>query len=499
MKLWAEGNDAVLGLTWSAAGPWVGAAVSLAVMLTAMTHVLVRKRDARSAAYWVVIILFVPLLGTLFYLLFGINSIRRQGRHLRQGATSGTASAAAVVTSGSLEVCVLPATIEARKREGDCLLALTLDRISRFHFTNCNAVRALHNGDETLPRMIAAIQGAERSVTLASYIFEATGIGAEFVEALAAATRRGVAVRVMVDDAGTRYGWPPVTRELRRLGVPVRRFMPNRFITRLLTLNLRNHRKVMVVDGRLGFTGGMNIREGNMLSRQPSHPVRDLHFEIEGPVVAQLQQVFAEDWEFCCGEVLEGEAFFPMLAEVGGSSALGLPDGPDADVEVMPTALFAALSAARQSIRILTPYFLPNPTLIGALKLAVLRGVEVEIITPERNNIPLVSWAAQTLYPELLEGGVRIYESPPPFDHSKLFLVDEAWSFIGSTNWDPRSLRLNFEFNLACHDPELAARMTQEFAAKRAESVAVSLEKLAQARPGQWLRNGVARLFIPLL
>ena len=496
LALWTEAG---LGMTWTNAGPWLGAAVSLAVMVSALTHVLLRKRDARSAAYWVVIILFVPLLGTLFYLLFGINYIRRQGRNLRPGTTSGTASSGVLPGATALEACVLPATIDAKERGGDCQLALTLDRISRFHFTNGNAVRALHNGDETLPIMIRAIQEAERSVTLASYIFEATGIGAEFVEALAAATRRGVEVRVMVDDAGTRYGWPPVTRELRRLGVPVRRFMPNRFITRLLTLNLRNHRKLMVVDGRLGFTGGMNIREGNMLSRKPSHPVRDLHFEVRGPVVAQLQQVFAEDWEFCCGEVLEGEAFFPELTEVGGSSALGLPDGPDADVEVMPTALFAALSAARQSIRILTPYFLPSPTLMGALKLAVLRGVEVEILTPERNNIPLVSWAARTLYPELLEGGVRIFESPPPFDHSKIFLVDEAWSFIGSTNWDPRSLRLNFEFNLACHDGELAARMRQEFDTKKAESVAVSLEALGKATPGERLRNGVARLFIPLL
>ncbi len=475
---------------------WLGALLSLAVALTAMLHVLLRKRDPRSAAYWVVIILFVPLLGTLFYLLFGINYIRRQARHLRQGAAGGSASGA---MPPQPVMCVLPSSIDPAERSGDGQLALTLDRISRFQFTNGNAVRALHNGDETLPIMIAAIAGAEKSVTLASYIFEANGIGAEFVAALAAAAQRGVEVRVMVDDAGTRYGWPPVTRELRRLGVPVRRFMPNRFVTRLLTFNLRNHRKLLVADGKLAFTGGMNIREGNMLARNPSHPVRDLHFEVRGPVVAQLQQVFAEDWEFCCGEVLEGEAFYPQLVEAGKTSALGLPDGPDADVEVMPTALFAALSAARQSVKILTPYFLPNPTLIGALKLAVLRGVKVEVITPARNNIPLVSWAARTLYPELIRGGVRLFESPPPFDHSKIFLVDDAWSFIGSTNWDPRSLRLNFEFNLACHDRELAARLEQEFAEKRAESCPVTMQELVSASFAQQLRNGAARLFIPLL
>lgn len=468
------------------------ALISLAAAVATGLHVLLKKRDARSAAYWLVIVTFVPFLGSIFYLLFGINLIRRQGRKLRQAPPS-----VASVEAGLF--CPLPTGLDPSMRESDCQLAQTLDRISRFQFTTGNSVRVLHNGDEALPTMIAAIESAKKSVTLASYIFEATGIGAEFVVALERAVKRGVEVRVMVDDAGTRYGWPPVTRELRRLGVPVRRFMPNRFIKRLVTLNLRNHRKVMVVDGLLGFTGGMNVREGNMLSRSPGHPVQDLHFEICGPVVEQLQHVFAEDWEFCCGEVLEGEIFYPKQVAVGDTSALGLPDGPDADVEVMPTALFAALNAARKSVRILTPYFLPNPTLMGALSLCALRGVEVTIITPAKNNIALVSWAAWTLYPELMERGCRIFESLPPFDHSKIFVVDEVWSFVGSTNWDPRSLRLNFEFNIACYDLELGARLSREVEVKRALSVEVTDAMIEGLTLRERLRNGVARLFIPLL
>jgi len=470
---------------------WVG--LSLAIAGGAIVHVLLKKRDPRSAAYWVVIVTFVPLLGTLFYLLFGINLIRRHGRKLRVLADHHGGSGAAGFA------CPLPQKLDAQLHGADCLLAETLNRISRFPFTMGNAIKVLHNGDEALPRMIAAIAGAKQSVTLGSYIFEATGVGGEFVEALAAAHQRGVAVRVMVDDAGTRYGWPPVTRELRRLGVPVRRFMPNHVVTRFLTLNLRNHRKVVVVDGVLGFTGGMNIREGNMLSRKPDHPVQDLHFEITGPVVGQMQHVFAEDWEFCCGEVLDGEAFYPVLSEVGQSSAIGLPDGPDADVEVMPTALFAALNAARTSVKILTPYFLPSPTLIAALNLCAVRGVEVTIITPEHNNIAVVSWAARTLFPELLNKGCKVFLSPGPFDHSKIFLVDDAWSFVGSTNWDPRSLRLNFEFNIACYDLELGTRLAAEVEVKREVSRVLTIEELEAAPIGHRLRDGVARLFIPLL
>ncbi len=475
----------------------LGIAVPLGIAFCSMLHVLLYKRDPRSAAYWVVIIIFVPLLGSLFYLLFGINLIRRHGKLLRLGETGGTASGAAA--DDDAVSCLLPAGLDPAERESDCQFAMTLDRISRFHFTTGNTVRVLHNGDEALPAMIAAIRAAEKSVTLASYIFEADGIGMEFVKALHETARRGVAVRVMVDDVGTRYGWPPVTRELRRLGVPVCRFMPNRLITRLVTLNLRNHRKLLVVDGKLGFTGGMNIREGNMLFRNPSHPVQDLHFEVRGPMVAQLQRVFAEDWEFCRGEVLEGEAFYPELKEVGNTSAIGLLDGPDAEVEVMPTALLAALGAARRSVKILTPYFLPNPMLMGALNLCVLRGVKVSIVTPAQNNIAVVGWAARTIYPNLLARGCRIFESPPPFDHSKIFLVDDMWSFVGSTNWDPRSLRLNFEFNIACHDAELAARLAHEFEVKRAVSAEVTLAGLEAAPVLHKLRNGVARLFIPLL
>jgi cardiolipin synthase len=236
-----------------------------------------------------------------------------------------------------------------------------------------------------------------------------------------------------------------------------------------------------------------------MLARSPAHPVQDLHFKITGPVVAQLQRVFAEDWSFCAGETLDEALWFPGLSETGQTHALGIVDGPDEDFEVMPVALFAALNAARHRVCIMTPYFLPPATLMAALKLCATRGVEVAIVTPAQNNIPIVSWAARTLYPELLHAGCRIFESPPPFDHSKIFLIDDAWSIVGSTNWDPRSLRLNFEFNVACHDLDLASRIEVIFDQKKAQSVEVTEAALDAATKFERLRNGFARLFIPLL
>jgi cardiolipin synthase len=465
--------------------------LALGLGLAALGHVLIFQRDHRAAAFWVAMLLLSPLIGACLYGVLGINFIRRRGQHYR-----GSVGPAYRDPPPTCPLFVHDDPVSAMV---DCSLAVTLDRISRFNFSSGNSIRPLQNGDEAMPAMLEAIRSARHTVALSSYIFEAQGIGADFVQALAAAHQRGVQVRVIVDDAGTRYSWPPVTRVLAAQGVPVRRFMPNRFILRLLTLNLRNHKKLLIVDGSSAFTGGMNIREGNMLSRSPAHPVQDLHFHITGPVAAQLMRVFAEDWAFCSGEVLEEPLWFPDLSPTGEVHALGIVDGPDEDFEVMPTALFAALNAARERVLLLTPYFLPPPTLIAALKLCATRGVQVSIVTPAQNNIPFVSWAARTLYPELLHAGCRIFESPPPFDHSKLLVIDDTWSFVGSTNWDPRSLRLNFEFNLACHSRELAAGLAEIFERKKAQSAETTAAALEALPMPERLRNGFARLFIPVL
>ena len=470
---------------------WAVVGATIAASAAAILHVVLEKRDPRSAAYWLIIVFFVPLGGPIFYALFGVNFIRRKGRSYRESLTLAN-------RHGGL-ACPLPIDGDGAWHERDCVLAETFVRLSRLTLTTGNELKILRNGDEAMPAMLKAIEEAQTTVTLATYIFEANGIGRDFITALSAASRRGVEVRVMVDDAGTRYSWPPITRQLRDAGVPVRRFMPNRFIVRLLTMNLRNHRKILVIDGKIGFTGGINIREGNMLSRQPSHPVQDLHFRVTGPIVAQLQTLFSEDWFFCSGEALEGDAWYPKLATTGEVSAIGIPDGPDEDLEVMPQAIFAALTAARDHVHIVTPYFLPPPLLISALRLCAIRGVEVSIVVPARNNIPIVNWAARTLYPELLEAGCKIYESPPPFDHSKLFVIDGIWSFVGSTNWDPRSLRLNFELNLACHDRVLSAALNAEFERKLAISDEITTALLRDSPLPIRLRNGLARLFIPLL
>jgi cardiolipin synthase len=267
-----------------------------------------------------------------------------------------------------------------------------------------------------------------------------------------------------------------------------------------MTLNLRNHRKLLALDGQIAFTGGMNIRRGNVLATSPRHPVQDLQFRVEGPLVAQLQAAFANDWAFTTGKALDGEKWFPKPRPTGrGVIARVITDGPDADFDKLRLTLLAALAEAQTSVQILTPYFLPDPVLITALNLAALRGVRVDIILPAKNNLPFVHWASRAMWWQMLERGCRIWLTPPPFDHSKLMIVDEHWVLLGSANWDARSLRLNFELNVECYGREFAHEMAAVLGKKLHGAHEVTLAEADRRSFLTRLRDAIARLFSPYL
>src|SRR5258708_312309 len=238
--------------------------------------------------------------------------------------------------------------------------------------------------------MIYAIESATTSISLATYIFDNDESGNLFAGALGRADKRGVAVRFLIDAAGTRYSWPPITHKLKHARIPFAKFLPASLLTpwRVATVNLRNHRKILVVDGQTAFTGGMNIRHGNVLTDKPESPVRDLHFRAEGPVAAQLQEAFANDSALTTGETLDGSIWFPERRECGNVIARVITDGPDADYDKLRWTLLAALAEAQTSVGIITPYFLPDYALVTTLNLAAMRGVRVHIILPGTNNLP---------------------------------------------------------------------------------------------------------------
>jgi cardiolipin synthase len=475
---------------------WPYAAVMLTVVLALVTsgHAVLSKRDTRAAIGWVGVIWLAPIIGVLLYVWLGINRIERRARSLRtKHPRFGSSSGLCPCPTEILDQALTPGGTHLKH-----LISLVRD-VSRRPLLAGNRVTPLVNGDHAYPAMLQAIDEASRSITMTTYIFRCDLMGQRFVEALRRAIFRKVEVRVLIDDVGARYSWRSMPRLLRQAGIPCAQFLPTLIPWRFRYSNLRSHRKIMVVDGTIGFTGGINIDERNCQEGQPRHPVQDLHFRVTGPVVAQFQEAFADDWVFATGELLQGEPWFSAVEPEGPVLARGIPGGPDDDFETLRLTLLGALACARSSVLVVTPYFLPDASLIAALNVTALRGVQVDIVLPVKNDLALVQWASTALLRQVLERGCRVWLSPPPFDHTKLMLVDELWTLLGSANWDPRSLRLNFEFNVECYDRELATSLTALVRSKIQQSRPLSLADMDERSLAIKLRDGVARLFSPYL
>jgi cardiolipin synthase len=459
------------------------AALALLMSIVASAHAVLYKRDSRAAIAWVGFVWLVPLLGAVLYFIFGVNRLRRQAALLKAGHEKFRAEVTeAECTPEELREHLPGHTAHLY------MLARVVGGVVKRPLLPGNQVDPLLNGDEAYPAMLKAIAEAKKTISFSTYIFDRDEAGLEFAGALGEAARRGVQVRVLIDAAGTRYSMPTILGTLRKEGVPHGRFLPSSALWRMTLMNMRTHRKILVADGRIGFTGGMNIRQGHCLKRNPRRPV-----------VTQMQEAFADDWLFTTGECLEGEGWFPRLERVGKVLARGVTDGPDEDFEKLRWTLLGALALAKHSVRIVTPYFLPDPALTSALNLTAMRGVVVDIVLPAKNNLPFVQWASRAMWWQVLEHGCRIWLTPPPFDHSKLMLVDACWALLGSANWDPRSLRLNFEYNVECYDIDLAKRLEKIVQAKIQNAREVTLEEVDQRSfPGK-LRDGVARLATPYL
>lgn len=467
-------------------------AVEVALAAAASAHVVLNKRDVPAAVGWAALAWLAPFVGVGLYVLFGINRIERKAHRLRPETTR-------IQEEAEVEEERLAHRILDESFTSLVSLGRLGDELTGFPLVDGNRIEPLVNGDAAYPAMLDAIANARHSVGLATYIFDSDAAGALFLDALDKAHRRGVAVRVLVDGVGQRYSRTPVPGILRERGVPVAVFLESSLPFRNNYLNLRNHRKILVVDGRVGFTGGLNIREGCLLATEPKHPVQDLHFRLEGPVIGSLVRTFALDWDFASDEQLKGTSWYPALEPAGDSIARGVPGGPDEDFETIRRVILGALAQAQHRVRILSPYFLPDPTLITALNVTALRGVQVEILVPRKSNLRIVHWASAAQMGQLLQDGVRVFLTEPPFDHTKLMLVDGQWSFFGSANWDQRSLRLNFELNVECYDRKLAATLNDLVDAKLATGEELTLEWVRSRPLPIKLRNGFARLFSPYL
>ena len=445
-------------------------------------HVLLYKRDVRSAAGWMGLAWLSPVIGSVLYALFGINRVQRTAARILRRRRA-----------------LHQHVYEEGAARGDYLapLQIAVGRITRRPTQAGNAVKLLRNGDEAYPAMLAAIGAAKTSIALSSYIFENDAAGAQFIAALVTAQAREVEIRVILDGIGSGYIRAPAFARLRREGINVARFMHSFVPWHMAFLNLRSHKKILVVDGRVAFLGGINISSGNLLKEKPRHPIRDEHFEVKGPVVAQIMEAFAADWIFTTGEELRGNIWFPPLTPAGGADARIITSGPDQDIDKIEFMFLQAIGCARQSIKVVTPYFLPEDHLITALSLAAMRGVAVEVVVPADSDHAFIDWATRAHVEPFLQAGGHIWRAPKPFEHSKLFTIDGNWSLVGSANWDVRSMRLNFEINIEIYDSTFAREIEAEVERKKGR--AFTLKRLKQRPFLIRLRDRAARLFLPYL
>ncbi len=461
----------------------VATPLGIVLALAVTGHVLLRKREVAAAIGWIGLAWLAPVWGALLYFMFGINRVVRRAQRARKVRQPRRRANDHPVQD--IDPHLVPFERAVR-------------RITGRKAELGNAVVVYHDGDKAYPAMLAAIESATTSVALSSYIMRDDGIGGRFATALRAAQDRGVAVRVLVDGIGSGY-FSPIRRRLSGLGVPVAQFMHSLMPWRMPFLNLRSHKKIMVVDGRVAFTGGMNISDANLVGENPKDPVADTHFRFEGPVVTQLMDVFAHDWAFTTGEDIEGENWFPEPDETvaGASMARVVTSGPDQDLEKIRSVLLEACACAQASIRIMTPYFLPGVELMSALTMAAIRGVRVDVIVPERSDHLFVDLAMRAHVGPLLEAGVRFWQGEAPFNHSKLMVVDEAWCLVGSSNWDMRSLRLNFEMNVEIFDADMARTLEAFMSQHQVKKLRLS-ELRARSLPVQ-LRDAALRLLLPYI
>ena len=444
----------------------------------AALHALLTKSDPRSAVSWIAVCWLFPLGGSVLYWLFGINRVRTRPRSplARSSNDASPLHASAEATS-----------LAALTRVGDALTGLPL--------VTGNCLEALHNGELAFPRMLRAIAGAKRSIWLSTYIFQTDPVGRGFVNALGAAVARGVSARVLVDGIGEWYNWPHVVPLLRRAGVTAARFLPPRLFPPTLALNCRNHRKILVIDGEEGFIGGMNLG-GREVGGASGRHMRDIHFYLQGPIVAQLADAFAADWQFAAEEQLKAP---PSKSAVGTANCRVLTGGPDADVDKLLLVLLAAIAVAQRQVQIMTPYFIPPTELVAALQASALRGGNVSLVLPRHSNLRYIDWATLHWLPALIARGVRVHLQEPPFSHAKLFVVDGKYTQIGSVNVDTRSLRLNFEVAVEVFDATLCAELSTFISNLQDTAPALTVESVSRGTPFARIRNSLCWLLSPYL
>jgi len=466
----------------------IGVAISLiAVMMAASAalHALMSKRDSKSALAWIAVSIVMPIAGPIIYLVFGINRVGSLAKESYQTNTPLDASRQS----------------ENPNLEAEQPRALVGKSVTGIGLRSCDSIEILENGEASYPAMLGDIELATKKIYCSSYIFQNDETGQRFIEAFCAARDRGVDVRILLDGLGSIAYPPSILRTLRKRKLNYLTFNPISLLPPSLHINLRNHRKMLIVDGKSAFTGGQNISTRHLITKAGNPKcARDLHFRLTGKIVDELERAFLKDWNHAAG-IVEPEPFVASNQNDSSSQIWTrvIPDGPNDDLDKLTKLLVGVMSTANERIWIMTPYFLPSLDLVGALVAAELRGVDVKILLPEKTNIHMAHWAALHNLRYILDRNLQVYLQPAPFVHTKAILIDDNYGLVGSANLDPRSLRLNFELVVEVFNKPFATQIARYFEARLSESARLNEGHLDSLPRWMKVRNALAWLFSPYL
>ncbi len=476
------------------------ALVIAVVDVVALVHAVTRHLGVSSTLAWIFFILFLPGVGALAYFFLASPRIRTTRRRKR---LAGEAVRAAI--RKSLGSDPLPDDVDASSPLARSILHLGT-RLTGLPPRGGNRVELLLENEGAFLSKAEAIHGARRSVWAEYYTVEDDGTGRTFLADLAERARAGCDVRLLWDAVGSSDIPGEGLEALRAAGGKEAAFLPLNPLRRRWSAHLRNHRKLLVVDERIGFTGGMNVGDeyagGSWIARgsgkgRRNRPWRDAHLRIEGPAVFDLATVFAEDWTFATGERLVPSSI--PLPVPGGSVVAVLPSGPDQAANANAHTYFSALSGAAERCWLTTPYFVPDEPAARALANAALRGIDVRVLVPAESDVPVARAAGRFFYGSLLRSGVRIFEYQPSVLHAKTVVVDGAWALVGSANFDFRSFALNFELGAVVFGRDFAALLEERFRRDLTDSREVTLAAVERRSFAERGRLGLARLLAPLL
>ena len=472
---------------------------SLIFLITAIPVailIVLEKRSPYKTIAWILVLILLPITGIIFYLFFG-QEFRKRKLYSRKGIKSlGKFRRLSLQQVHQFEQKnkILDEKVQDKLK----IIRLLLNNSDSL-LTTGNDIKIYNSGKETFDAIFKALHDARHHIHLEYYILANDKIGNKNKNILIEKRKEGIEVRVIVDDVGSWSISKKFISELRSAGVLIFSFMEVRFPRLTSRANYRNHRKILVIDGKIGFTGGVNIADRYIEGAKGIGPWRDAHLKIVGDAVACMQVIFAGDWYFVSRRNLTGKKYFPPLTESNGIPVQISASGPDSDWESIGQAFFLAIASAKEKVYITTPYLMPPIQFISALKTIALSDVDVRIVIPGKSDTIMPKWSSLSYIEELLEAGVKIYFYKAGFIHSKSIIVDDNFSSVGSTNLDFRSIETNFEINTFIYDKSFTNRLEKIFFDDLANSELILLNEWRKRPWHHKLRESLAHIISPML